>query len=223
VQRTLLVLLLIASVSCDSAQQQTSEVVGKELAELAQKAKAEGKRSITTGLYIEPVTGGTLREVLARSSIVVVTTTGEPHVRIVEGASIITTQDFKVERWLHRRPAAASDCYPPWPGVADDESLVSTRVATGTVVVDGVQITETTQAGIHFSSGQRYVLLVNDCADRRIELAYSFNSLFKVSNDGQLLVADENSLQIPFVKEIVESNTISVLEERLKSLSAASD
>ncbi len=135
----------------------------------------------------------------------------------------MTAQDFRVERWLHRVPTSASDCYTPWSGVSDDESLVTTRIATGTVVVDGVQITETTQAGIRFSPGQRYVLLVNDCAGRRTELAYSFNSLFKVSDDGQLLVADENSLQIPFVKEIAESKTIAGLEEKLKTLAGASD
>ena len=219
----IMALLLIGSLGCDSAQQERSGVTSKELTQLAQKAKAEGKPAITIGLTIEPDTGSRLRDVLRKSSIVVVTATGEPGVRVVGDASIITTQDFRVERWLHRIPASASDCFPPWPGVADDDSLVTTRLAKGTVVVDGVQITEMTLAAIDFAKGQRYVLLVNDCAGRRIELAYLFNSVFTVANDGQIVVADKNSLQIPFVKEIVELKTISSLDERLKSLSTASD
>lgn len=215
--------LLISSVGCGSAQEYSSEITSERLAQLAKKAKAEGKRSITTGLVLERDTGSALLDVFRNSSIVVVTATGAPRVRVVGEASIMTAQDFRVERWLHRVPTSASDCYTPWSGVSDDESLVTTRIATGTVVVDGVQITETTQAGIRFSPGQRYVLLVNDCAGRRTELAYSFNSLFKVSDDGQLLVADENSLQIPFVKEIAESKTIAGLEEKLKTLAGASD
>jgi hypothetical protein len=214
-------LALLSSVACGSAQQQVPGVPGPRLTQLAQKAKAEGRRSATTSFIIERDSQSTLSDVFERSSIVVVIPTGEPRVR-VHGDGIMTAQDFRIERWLRRVPPDASVCYQPWPGVAEDESLVTTRLAKGTAVVDGVRITETTHSGIAFSEGQPYLLLVHDCPGRRIEFAFWVNSIFNVSNDGQIVVPDLNAPQVPFVRQIADLKTIAALEKMLKSASASS-
>jgi hypothetical protein len=210
-------LLLLSLVACGAEQQPGPPITSKRLTELAQKAKAEGKRSISTSVNIELDTGSTLRDVLQRASIVIARPAGKSRVQ-VDGDGITTAQDFRVERWLLRAPAAVGRCSQPWPGVADDESLVTTRVGKGTVVVDGVSITEETQGAIDFSAGQRYLLVVLDCPGRRIELAYSFNSIFKVSRDGQIVPA--YNVPHPFVEELAELKTISALEKRIEAAQA---
>jgi hypothetical protein len=180
--------------------------------QLAQQAKAEGRRSLTTGFIPERDSGSSLRDVYQRASIVVAVAAGDPRVQV--GEWITTAQDFRVERWLRRVPPPSTACV-PWPGVAEDDTLVTTRIAKGTALIDGVSITNTSQSGLAFSEGQRYLFLVHDCPGRRIEFTYWLNSVFNISIDDQIIVPDVNQPEVGFVQEIAELKTLSALEQAI--------
>lgn len=209
-------LLMLSLVACRAAR--TDEGSGTVLERLARQAKAEGKSVITTSFIPERDTHSTLEDVLRHASILIASSVGTSRVGVSD--RIFTAQDFRVESWLRR---ASSDCGERWGGVTDDQNLVSLRVYKGTVVIDGISITEVTQDVVDFPAGNRYLLLVQDCGDRRIDQKYWSNSVFDVSTDGRISIPRFNMAMVPFVNEIVQIGTITALEQMLKVVPANRD
>jgi hypothetical protein len=65
---------------------------------------------------------------------------------------------------------------------------------------------------IQFVSGKPYLLLVRECPERRIELGYWFNSVFHLTEAGDISAPNYNRSTVPFENEILNLKTIAELE-----------
>jgi hypothetical protein len=194
-------------------------ITSKVLLALAQKPKAEGKRSITTGVgEIDFMGSESLRDFLQKTSIAIVIPTGTPRV-LVDGDWIMTAQDLRVERWLRRVQPDPRACKRAWPGVTNDEQLMTTSLSTGTVTVDGVSITNISQSKVDLGAGQRFLFLAQQCPGRRLEGTYWSDSFLVVTEKGEIALPSFNQRPMPFATEIVDLGTVTALENMIRSQS----
>lgn len=213
---TMLIPLLLLG-ACLSPSQ--PKITSKVLMELAQKAKAEGKSSVSTGFgEFDRMWPASLQEFLRKTSIAIVVPTGTPRV-LVDTDWIMTAQDLRVERWLRRVPPDPRACKRSWPGVTDDERLMTTYLSKGTVIVDGVSITNMSQAKVDLVNGQRFLLLIQDCPGRRLEPTYWSDSFLVVTDQGAIALPSFNQRPMSFATEIVDLHSVTALENILRSLS----
>jgi len=214
--RTMIWASLLLLGACVSQSQ--SQITSKKLSELAQKAKAEGKNSVSFGVHeLDTLSPGPLPQILRATSIAIAVPTGIPQV-VIFGDGIVTTQNLRVERWLRRSPPHPDRCKHAWQGVADDELLMTTFLAKGTVMVDGVSITHTSQSQIDLVAGQPYLFLVQDCPGRRLNPTYWSDSFLVVAADGAITLPPFNSRPTSVASEIVNVGTVTALEDILKGL-----
>jgi hypothetical protein len=218
VRTPIVVIALLLAGGCTSPLQ--PEINSKALLELARKTKAEGKRSVSIGIKEPLIMGpGSFRGLLsANTSLAIAVPTGSPRV-VVHSDTIVTAQDLRVARWLLRVAPRPRACRQPWPEVANDEGLMTMYLAKGTVIVDGVRITHTSQSEVDLVAGQRYLVLVQDCPGRRLEPAYWSYGFALVTEDGVITPARFNEPPAPFMKEIIDFGTVTALEEVIPSVS----
>ena len=192
-------------------------VTSKRLLDLARRAKSQGRSSIETSAILERDTYSTLDEVLVSGSVLLATHEKTGNSGVV-GDSIVTPHEFRVVRWLRQQPSPPELCNRLPVSGAAEAGFVVTRTFTGTVRVEGVKITATTDQHIVFDDMTDYLFFVGSCPNNRILLAYGDNSVFTVSADGTVAPASFNTSITPFVTEVEKLHTLSALEARLSLL-----
>jgi hypothetical protein len=192
-------------------------VTSDRLRALARLARARGEQSITTRTVLEADTITTLDPLLRSVSVLLATHSHSGRTAIV-GNAILTPHEFRVDRWLSHKPGSPEDCAAISVPMKASEGAVVAATDAGTVTVEGIKVTEESEAVVVFDPRQHYLLFVIECSDNRIGLSHNANSVFIVDSGGNISPARYNEPIAPFVSEVTELGNVTAIEARLKNL-----
>jgi hypothetical protein len=211
-----IVFLLIGLAKCkDSASEQFPSQASQRLLDLVNTAKARGESSIDANLVIERESNATLEQVLPSDSVLIATPARSGKA-VIAGDTILTPQEFRVDRWLSKKPGPPSYCeHLLVRGPAPQGSAIA-GMMRGSVTIQGVRITELTESAMVFDTGRRYLLVVVACPDNKIGFKYGSDSIFVINSDGSISPASYNYGTAPFVADVSKLQTINALEAHLK-------
>jgi hypothetical protein len=206
--------------SPDAKESEVAELVTSDrLLALARLAKTRGEQSITTRAVLEADTKTTLDRLLRSVSVLLATHINSGHPAILRNA-ILTPHEFRVDRWLSHKPGSPESCAAVSVPIRASQGEVVAATDAGTVTVDGIKITEESEAVITFDPRQQYLLFVVECSENRIGLSHNANSVFVVQSDGKVSPVPYNEAIAPFVSEVAKLGTLTALETKLRSLTS---
>jgi hypothetical protein len=220
----MLAAVLVISSACreeQSVQSSASRPLSSSVAAAVKNAKASKRTHAEISEVVGKDTESTLADVLASSSMLIVLPL-RARAELTDGGSILTWQYFEVIEWLQRKepPRHRDVCKGvDQPSAAPGSGSVVIGLAKGTVEIDGIKVTVSTESVVTFDHGQRYLLLAFECANNRLLLPYTYNSIFKVSPDGRLSLPPFNYVGIaPFIRGILDLSTTSELARHIKAV-----
>lgn len=211
-------LLLAAAIATGGCQRERKTGL---LAEYARDAKREGRTAITIREAGEQLDGA-LNSLLQSDSVVVASPLRNNIAVTADTGNIYTWSTFRIHKIVSRRAAAGyHGCRlkrPDRVAVGPNEAAIPN--GGGTVTIDGVSITLTTDAWVPDDPQKKYVFFAMICSDEVMILPMYGQEVFELTPDGRLVLAYPRPYEhrLQYQREIAALGTLEVLKERIRSM-----